>query len=451
MPLPSSTRIPILVVVPLCLAAVWVSYMVFITLHKCDCNHPADNMDGLYKQLDTKNTQIEALMTQINNLHTEISNMARFRPKQTPCPPQLPRIAAQGSQGAEGSVPPPAMSAGATFTAQHCGPFSLPVYQHSSKRPLHLVFLTNPVPFSNGGQISETLWVRDVVLHKLQRPVVIHYPPEDQKHDFHLSDSLIVTLFLKRMLWIERARAKGHTNLGIYHMGDEKYDHPTDFIPHFDYVIRNYFNAALEKQFPNVHWVPQGSKSGLGNHAAFIPSTFALASQRPHTCNFLGSLRSNRASALNMLEQRGIKCLTNINKWEGKGAKDPILYRFVLENSQFTLCPWGNNPETMRLYEALECGSIPLLQRWKDPEQDPLTGLGPDTPIPVFDAWTELPDFLEQHKDSAKLDELQAKVVRWWVRRKDALMTMARNVVEESFAKKYGDAERTPPLQACTG
>lgn len=49
-------------------------------------------------------------------------------------------------------------------------------------------------------------------------------------------------------------------------------------------------------------------------------STFALASQRPHTCNFLGSLRSNRASALNMLEQRGIKCLTNINKWEGKGA-----------------------------------------------------------------------------------------------------------------------------------
>lgn len=52
---------------------------------------------------------------------------------------------------------------------------------------------------------------------------------------------------------------------------------------------------------------------------------------------------------------------------------------------------------------------------------------------------------------SAKLDELQAKVVRWWVRRKDALMTMARNVVEESFAKKYGDAERTPPLQACTG
>lgn len=36
-------------------------------------NHPADNMDGLYKQLDTKNTQIEALMTQINNLHTEIS------------------------------------------------------------------------------------------------------------------------------------------------------------------------------------------------------------------------------------------------------------------------------------------------------------------------------------------------------------------------------------------
>eukprot|EP00668_Euglena_longa_P034668 GGOE01044502.1.p1 GENE.GGOE01044502.1~~GGOE01044502.1.p1 ORF type:complete len:447 (+),score=110.76 GGOE01044502.1:54-1394(+) len=410
-------------------------------------------MDGLYKQLDMKNTQIQALMTQVDALHSEINSLQRARDseKGTPLEQQVAKVQLdQSSPMAEGSAPPPPMSAAATFTAQHCGPFSLPVYQHSSKRPLHLVFLTNPVPFSNGGQISETLWVRDVVLHKLQRPVVIHYPPEDQKHDFHLSDSLIVTLFLKRMLWVERARTKGLTNLGIYHMGDEKYDHPTDFIPHFDYVIRNYYNAVLEKQFPNVHWVPQGSKSGLGNHQAFIPSTFALTSQRPHVCNFLGSLRSNRASVLNMLEQRGIRCFTNVNKWEGKGAKDPILYRFVLENSQFTLCPWGNNPETMRLYEALECGSIPLLQRWKDPEQDPLTGLGSDNPIPVFDAWTELPDFLEQHKDPTKVDELQAKVIRWWVRRKDALMTMARNVIEESFVKKYGEGERTPVLQPCT-
>ena len=77
------------------------------------------------------------------------------------------------------------------------------------------MFLTNPVPFANGGQISETLWVRDVVLHKLQRPVVIHYPPEEQKHDYHVSDCLIVTLFLKRIIWIEKARAKGHTNLGL--------------------------------------------------------------------------------------------------------------------------------------------------------------------------------------------------------------------------------------------
>lgn len=47
--------------------------------------------------------------------------------------------------------------------------------------------------------------------------------------DFFLSDSLIVALFLKRSLWIQRARDKGHDNLGIYDMGDEKLVHPTDY------------------------------------------------------------------------------------------------------------------------------------------------------------------------------------------------------------------------------
>ena len=43
-------------------------------------------------------------------------------------------------------------------------------------------------------------------------------------------------------------------------------EHPTDFIPKFDYVLRNYYSKPLQKAYPNVHWVPSGTKSGLGNH-----------------------------------------------------------------------------------------------------------------------------------------------------------------------------------------
>lgn len=40
-------------------------------------------------------------------------------------------------------------------------------------------------------------------------------------------------------------------------------------------------------------------------------------------------------------------------------------YREILGDSTFTLCPQGHNPETYRLYEALEMGSIPVLVRAK--------------------------------------------------------------------------------------
>ena len=39
------------------------------------------------------------------------------------------------------------------------------------------------------------------------------------------------------------------------------------------------------------------------------------------------------------------------------------MYLESLEQSAFTLCPCGNNPETHRLWEALHSGSIPVLER----------------------------------------------------------------------------------------
>jgi len=428
----ATLRIPSALLLPCVVALVWATYLVLraTSAPECKCSAVGDTT----LDLGRKEQPTRLLLDRIAELTAEVATLRQSHP-----PLQQVTL----------SIPPPPLSAEASFTARHCGPFSLPVYHHTSRRPLHLVFLTNPVPFSSGGQISETLWLRDVVLHKLQRPVVLHYPPEAQKHDFFLSDSLIVALFLKRSLWIQRARDKGHDNLGIYDMGDEKLAHPTDYIPKFDFVLRNYYSRNLEERFPNLHWIPQGSKSGLGNHLAFIPSTLALASQRPHLCNFLGSMRANRAAVLRVLEDHHIRCTTNVNRWEGKGARDPILYRFTLETSQFTLCPWGNNPETMRMYEAMECGSIPILQRWPRPEEDPLTALGPDHPLPVVDEWSQLPALLQRYADPTELDVLQARVIRWWIRRKDAFMTLTRNVIDDSFAKKYGASERVP-LQPCT-
>ena len=53
---------------------------------------------------------------------------------------EVTRLQTEGAKSATTAGPPvpQAMSAEATFIAQNCGPFSLPVYKHTSKRPLHL-------------------------------------------------------------------------------------------------------------------------------------------------------------------------------------------------------------------------------------------------------------------------------------------------------------------------
>uniref|UniRef100_A0A7S1IGV8 RXYLT1 C-terminal domain-containing protein n=1 Tax=Eutreptiella gymnastica TaxID=73025 RepID=A0A7S1IGV8_9EUGL len=328
----------------------------------------------------------------------------------------------------------------------------LPTYHYQDSRPLHLVFLTNPIPFQYGGQISEALWIRDTVLSKLQRPVLTHIIPEKEKHDTFFNDSLVVCLFLKRTMYFERARAAGATNVGLYWMGDEKYEHDRSFIPMADYVFRNYYHSELIAEHPNLHWLPNGMKSGLG-HASGIPSTLPLASQRSLLCNFLGSLRSHRKDMLEHLKSHDIHCAVFVNSWEDKSTKHPILYRFTyLEHSKFTLCPFGNNPETMRHYEALEHGSIPIVFHYKDPKLDVLKAFGPNHPLPVFKSFHELPEFFRRFEnDAAALDELQAKILTWWIARKDELMTQARNVIEASFAKKYGHAtEAAPPMPPCS-
>eukprot|EP00906_Rhabdomonas_costata_P010606 RCo014910 len=345
---------------------------------------------------------------------------------------------------------PPSPSGGPSprDSSERCS--AAPTFVQQDTRPLHLVFLTNPVPFQYGGQISEALWIRDTVLSRLQRPVVTHVVAEKDKHTFFLNDSLIVCLFLKRTMYLTAARAAGVTNIGVYWMGDEKYEHERTFVPLADYVFRNYFSQAMLRQYPNLHWLPNGIKSGLGC-AGFLPNTLPLASQRPLLCSFIGSLRSHRRALLDHLAARQVPCEVFVNSWEDSRTKHPVVYRFTyLERSRFTLCPFGNNPETMRHYEALEHGSIPITLKYKDDSLDVLTAFGPGHPLPVFSTIEEIPAFLQAHRDNPDLSNaLQRRVLLWWLHRKEELMVNTRNVIEQSFAKKYGHSAATGPVEPC--
>jgi len=90
-----------------------------------------------------------------------------------------------------------------------------------------------------------------------------------------------------------------------------------------------------------------------------------------------------------------------------------------MEDSIFAPCPSGNNPETIRLYDALELGCIPIsLSHEFLLSKDAFASIGP-VPFPILGSWAELPQFLGGMKAKAlsnpnEIMELQQRCINWW-------------------------------------
>ena len=106
----------------------------------------------------------------------------------------------------------------------------------------------------------------------------------------------------------------------------------------------------------------------------------------------------------------------------------------------FTLCPWGDNPESFRMYEAIEAGSIPIFIRC-DENRSPMTLMGSENPIPQFDNWDEAFDFIERMKNRLDdVNELQNRILLFYQDYKEMVQLKIKSIIDDSFQKSYGYA-----------
>lgn len=110
-------------------------------------------------------------------------------------------------------------------------------------------------------------------------------------------------------------------------------------------------------------------------------------------------------------------------EWTNKIQKSqthmqPSEYAKVLLNSIFTLAPIGNNPESFRIYEAIESGSIPVIA--KDAKynrrrcRDALAPMK-DAPFVYLSDWGQLEDRLRNlMNDLPALEERQKGLQTWY-------------------------------------
>jgi len=109
------------------------------------------------------------------------------------------------------------------------------------------------------------------------------------------------------------------------------------------------------------------------------------------------------------------------------------------QDSAFTLCPTGNSPETIRLADALESGSIPVV------EDAPYLKAFPEPPpFVVVPDWRTAPIILQDIlKDTGKLLALQRANIVWWQRYKQCIRADLEIIIDMAFAAQRPYTPRT--------
>lgn len=241
-----------------------------------------------------------------------------------------------------------------------------------------------------------------------------------------------------------RARARHHV---LIHLSDEWFSGGYRLYRHFDAVIRN-FHTRLASG-PGILTIPEGYSNGTAVDGAFKPAT-----ARPYAWSFVGEIKASRADMVRALDGVGPALLlgTSSISGSGDGRMTKPAYDAALADSVFSPCPMGNAIlETWRLYESLELGCIPLLERRST--LDYFGNLFGEHPIPTFRNWHGARTWMETaYADPIRLVHLQRDIGAWWNRHKRDVQRAIRATVEgpshagalARFAAK--PRNRWPPL-----
>jgi hypothetical protein len=137
-----------------------------------------------------------------------------------------------------------------------------------------------------------------------------------------------------------------------------------------------------------------------------------LATERKLLWSFAGAKRAARIDMFkNLRNVKPYKCYLFDR---GERPLDRAKFTTLLLDSVFAPCPMGNTVlESWRIYESLEMGCIPILERrrWM-PYYDRLM---PGHPLPTFLSWGEAGQFLQEvSRDRSKISVYQQTIAEWW-------------------------------------
>jgi hypothetical protein len=289
-------------------------------------------------------------------------------------------------------------------------------------------------------RLMEGFFIREVLLGGLDRPVRV-LPIEPGRSPRLGDDLLILDQGGNLLPFVETLVAAGRRNIGVFHIGDELLAADRRFYPAVDYVIRNYWfpEAFILPQgcrCLDVIWVPNGYRFGIGPRRAQGLMPFGA---RPTLLFFSGFLQSSdaaledRTTMLDIVRRHALPAvvMTSSGFAEGLGAPS---YGAWMESAKFALVPRGRSVETIRLYDALELGAIPIML-----DSPVIRHLMPGAPFVLLESWAQLPEWLATETAKSAFDVTmtarQHVLIAWWTDFKRRQQRAVATLIDAAFAR----------------
>ena len=187
----------------------------------------------------------------------------------------------------------------------------------------------------------------------------LNYTHIDVKEEVKKDDTLVIVdsgIHFKEQFY--KPLKEITKNFFLFHLSDEHLDKRVSSIyKYFDHIWRTYCSPSyvINKK---VTCIPPGYKSGFDQEVN-------INEQRKFKWSFFGTLHKSSRHDMNFQLKTIKSNFTNVTEKfadENKSMNAEEMKKILL-NSNFAPCPAGfYHPDSYRIYEALQCGTIPIVE-----------------------------------------------------------------------------------------
>jgi len=202
----------------------------------------------------------------------------------------------------------------------------------------------------------------------------------------------------------------------LLHFSNENLSHNCDYYSKANHVFRNYYDSNITAQ--NVTFIPLGVKTG------FINKNETSLDTKEYEFVFIGQPKSDRQELLSVMERMENVFIHKTNSWNCSTSLTQDECISIYNKTKFVPCPMGwVHPDSFRLMECLESGSIPILKNYNNLEY--FTKVWGDSPLPVVNSWDEITNYYKMNEEDFL--KLKTNVFNWYKEFKIKLSLKVKN------------------------